>query len=110
MACGARKNLINMIFVFEHIKNTLKALLRLQLSFQSLDLIVLIRMVAELRLEMPWSPSYEPSKFGDVKTSKILFLTIHDFSMNVCIDEKDEERARARLSRDGRGRTLNLPP
>ena len=25
--------------------------------------------------------------------------------MNVCIDEKDEERERARLSRDGEGRT-----
>ena len=30
---------------------------------QTLDLIVLIRTVSEVCLEMPWSPSYEPSKF-----------------------------------------------
>ena len=31
--------------------------------WQSLFFAVLSRMVAELRLEMPWSPSYDPSKF-----------------------------------------------
>ena len=30
--------------------------------------------------------------------------------MNVCIDEKDEERERARLSRDGEGRAPHLFP
>ena len=39
---------------------------RLQVWCQSLDLIVLFRMVAELRLEMPWSPSYDPSKFENL--------------------------------------------
>ena len=35
----------------------------LQLSCQSLDLVILSQLDAESRLETPWSPSYDPSEF-----------------------------------------------